>query len=261
MRWDLRDDLHGTEVLTVRWSPPGVENGESTSETIRSKASETPGGDLVRHGGVMCLDFSEGGKYFVIGTEEGKIHKCSLSYSDQYLASYASHIGPVYDVKMSPYHERVFVTCSADWSVRVFLDDARTDDDNAFASIDDSSSRLKPSSLIQPRLVIEYSQQPINAVDWSPWCATEFALVTDAGTIEIWDLASSTVVPKHEVSITDDKTAAVSVTYAHDAPVIFVGCASGSTHILRMKWRDPTEGVVAKETQRERLEDILGTKG
>jgi hypothetical protein len=83
--------------------------------------------------------------------------------------------------------------------------------------------------------------------------------VTDAGTIEIWDLASSSVVPKHELSITDDKTAAVSVTYAHDAPVILVGCASGSTHVLRMKWRDPTEGIAAKETQRERLEEVLGT--
>ena len=252
MRWDLRDGLYGTEVLAVRWSPPGVENDGAVS----SKASETRGGDLVQHSGVMCLDFSSDAKYYVVGTEEGKIHKCSLSYSDQYLASYASHVGPVYAIKFNPFHERVFVTCSADWTVRVFLDDTQRDDD-AFASIDEASSRLKASSLIQPRVVIEYSQQPINAVDWSPWCATEFALVTDAGTIEIWDLASSTVVPKYELSITDDKTAAVSLTYAHDAPVILVGCASGSTHVLRMKWRDPTEGIAAKETQRERLEDVL----
>ena len=84
---------------------------------------------------------------------------------------------------------------------------------------------------MQPRCVIEYGQQPVNALAWSPWCSTEFAAVTDAGTLEIWDLASSVVVPKCELQITDDSRPASSVSYAHDAPVIFVGCANGTMHV------------------------------
>jgi len=255
--WELRDTLlHGSEVLSVRWSPLG-ETTHSTHETSRGRDDE-----IIGHSGVMCLDFASHGKWYVIGTEEGKVHKCSLSYSDQYVSSYAPHIGPVYGVKVNPYSERVFATCSADWTIRVFLDDARAggesdDEDDIFASFDDSCARLQSRVEIQPRHVIEYGQQPVNALAWSPWCSTEFAAVTDAGTLEIWDLASSVVVPKCELQITDDSRPASSVTYAHDAPVIFVGCANGTTHVLRMHWRDPTEGVAPKETQQKSLEDVL----
>jgi len=255
--WELRDTLlHGSEVLTVRWSPLG-ETTHSTHETSRGRDDE-----IIGHSGVMCLDFASHGKWYVIGTEEGKVHKCSLSYSDQYVSSYAPHIGPVYGVKVNPYSERVFATCSADWTIRVFLDDARAggesdDEDDIFASFDDSCARLQSRVEIQPQHVIEYGQQPVNALAWSPWCSTEFAAVTDAGTLEIWDLASSVVVPKCELQITDDSRPASSVAYAHDAPVIFVGCANGTTHVLRMHWRDPTEGVAPKETQRKSLEDVL----
>jgi len=255
VRWGLRDALHGSEVLTVRWSPLGETH--STHDTSRGRDDE-----IIGHSGVMCLDFASHGKWYVIGTEEGKIHKCSLSYSDQYVSSYAPHIGPVYGVKVNPYSERVFATCSADWTIRVFLDDARAgeeddDEDDIFASFNDSCSRLQSRVEMQPRCVIEYGQQPVNALAWSPWCSTEFAAVTDAGTLEIWDLASSVVVPKCELQITDDSRPASSVSYAHDAPVIFVGCANGTTHVLRVRWRDPTEGVAPTETQRKSLEDVL----
>lgn len=252
VRWDVHNQSHASEVLAVRWSPPGNENqseGRTTKTDLR-------GEDLVRLGGVMCFDFFANSKHYVIGTEEGKIHKCSLSFSDQYLSSYAPHIGPVYALKINPYHDRVFITCSADWTMRVFLDDASKYDDE-FNSVDESSSRLKLSKLIQPRFVIEYGQSPINSVEWSPWCSTEFAAATDAGTIEIWDLASSSIVPKHELQITDDRTAAVSVSYARESPVIIVGCASGSTRMFRINWRDPTDGIAATEIQRDELERAL----
>ena len=56
------------------------------------------------------------------------------------MSSYAPHIGPVYGVKVNPYSDRVFATCSADWTIRVFLDDARAggdddDEDDIFASL------------------------------------------------------------------------------------------------------------------------------
>ena len=68
----------------------------------------------------------------------------------------------------------------------MFLDDARAgeeddDEDDIFASFDDSCSRLQSRVEMQPRCVIEYGQQPVNALAWSPWCSTEFAAVTDAG--------------------------------------------------------------------------------
>ena len=49
---------------------------------------------------------------------------------------------------------------------------------------------------MQPRCVIEYGQQPVNALAWSPWCSTEFATGDEREHMKIWDLASSVVVPK-----------------------------------------------------------------
>ena len=39
---------------------------------------------------------------YVTGTEEGSLHRCSVSYNEQYLDTYAGHQGPVYKVKFAP---------------------------------------------------------------------------------------------------------------------------------------------------------------
>ena len=55
---------------------------------------------------------------YLAGTEEGLIHKCSCSYNEQFLDTYTGHTGPLYKVKWSPFAPDVFLSCSADWSIR-----------------------------------------------------------------------------------------------------------------------------------------------
>jgi hypothetical protein len=54
-----------------------------------------------------------------VGTEEGSIHKCSKAYGSDYLATYSGHSMPVYAVKWNSMHPGLFLSCSADWSVKV----------------------------------------------------------------------------------------------------------------------------------------------
>lgn len=54
-----------------------------------------------------------------MGTEEGSIHKCSKAYGSDYLATYSGHGMPVYAVKWNTMHPGLFLSCSADWSVKV----------------------------------------------------------------------------------------------------------------------------------------------
>jgi hypothetical protein len=61
---------------------------------------------------------------YLVGTEDGTIHKCSCSYNEQYLDTYRAHTGPVYKVKVCFLH--VVVHCVfrvayafACWRVRV----------------------------------------------------------------------------------------------------------------------------------------------
>jgi len=67
-----------------------------------------------------CFDFHKKQSHlFVVGTEEGHIYKCSKSYSGQYLQTFTGHHMAVYTVQWNIYHERVFLSCSADWTVKV----------------------------------------------------------------------------------------------------------------------------------------------
>lgn len=70
--------------------------------------------------GGCCFDFSQKHNHlFLVGTEEGNIHKCSKSYSGQYLQTYEGHHMAIYAVKWNPFHEETFISCSADWTIKV----------------------------------------------------------------------------------------------------------------------------------------------
>lgn len=69
----------------------------------------------------LCFDFSPFyPNIFLVGTEEGKIHKCSRAYSGQYQQTYTGHDLAVYKVRWNKFHERTFISASADWTVKVW---------------------------------------------------------------------------------------------------------------------------------------------
>ena len=71
--------------------------------------------------GGMCFDFNKFNDHlFLVGTEEGKIHLCSKAYSGQYLETYEGHYLAVYAVKWNTFHPRVFISCSADWTIKLW---------------------------------------------------------------------------------------------------------------------------------------------
>jgi dynein intermediate chain 1 len=68
-----------------------------------------------------CFDFNKQQDYlFLVGTEEGKVHKCSKSYNNQFLDTYDAHHMAVYAVRWNTFHPKIFISCSADWTVKVW---------------------------------------------------------------------------------------------------------------------------------------------
>lgn len=63
------------------------------------------------------------GSIYIVGTEEGPIYKCDRSYSEQYMMIYTGHNGPVYQVRWSPFMPSLFLSCSADWTTRLWSED------------------------------------------------------------------------------------------------------------------------------------------
>lgn len=69
----------------------------------------------------MAFDFSSRDeRIYVAATEDGWLHKCSTSYSEQYLESYRGHLGPVYAVHFSPFKKDMFISASGDWTIRMW---------------------------------------------------------------------------------------------------------------------------------------------
>ena len=121
--------------------------------------------------GGCCFDFNKTQEHlFIVGTEEGNIHKCSKAYSGQYLKTYQGHHMAVYSIKWNPFHERVFISCSADWTVKVW-----------------------DHNLNYPIMSFDLGNA-VGDVCWSPYSSTIFAAVTSDGKVHVFDLAEN----KHE---------------------------------------------------------------
>ncbi|VDO05159.1 unnamed protein product [Rodentolepis nana] len=123
---------------------------------------------IVRHAIGTTLCFNDVDKnLYLVGIERGQIHKCSCSYSEQYLFSYNGHTSSVYSLRYSPFIPEVFLSCSADWTIRLWHEE-RAESCHTMAT--HSSS--------------------VNDVAWSPNNGAVF-VCTNEGNIEIWDLERS----------------------------------------------------------------------
>jgi dynein intermediate chain 1 len=120
--------------------------------------------------GGMCFDFNPFKEHlFLVGTEEGMIHLCSKAYSGQYQETFKDHNLAVYAVKWNPFHEDVFLSCSADWTIKMW-------------------------HLSMPkRPVVTFDlDNEIGDIAWAPYSSTVFAAVTSTanqeGRLYIYDL-------------------------------------------------------------------------
>lgn len=122
--------------------------------------------------GGCCFDFNKHNEHlFIVGTEEGKIHKCSKAYSGQYLETYQGHHMAVYALKWNPFHPRVFISCSADWTVKIW-------DHN------------------YPNPILSFDLgNAVGDVAWAPYSSTVFAAVTSDGKVDYSPSAPPLLLP------------------------------------------------------------------
>mmetsp|Transcript_32575 Transcript_32575/g.68390 ORF Transcript_32575/g.68390 Transcript_32575/m.68390 type:complete len:722 (-) Transcript_32575:752-2917(-) len=104
---------------------------------------------------------------FLVGTEEGSIHECSKAYSGQYIKTYDGHHMGVHTVRWNPFHEDIFISCSADWTVKIW--------------------NHKSSQCI---LHFDLGNA-VGDVCWSPYSSTVFAAVTTDGKVYVFDLSQN----------------------------------------------------------------------
>ncbi|VDL96027.1 unnamed protein product, partial [Schistocephalus solidus] len=147
----LRNDLTCYDALTM--------------QVTRELADDTESAQLATLECGTAMDFHKSQPHlFLIATEEGMVHKCSRAYMSQYLDSYKAHHMAVYRVEWNNFHKDIFITCSADWTVKIW-----------------DQNKQKPVFMFD-------LGAPVGDVTWAPYSSTVFAAVTSDGYVHVYDL-------------------------------------------------------------------------
>ncbi|ESS29532.1 WD domain, G-beta repeat-containing protein [Toxoplasma gondii VEG] len=155
--WTLmKNKLESEEVALLK-----LDYSQLTSPRDSAEATA-----LVGSAGGTCFDFHPSQSHvFIVGTTEGVIFKCSKNYSGQYLQTYLGHDMSITGVEWNPFHPRVFISSSSDWTVKIWEE-----------------------SLTSPVLTFDF-EMAVGDVRWAPSSSTMFAAATADGTVHVYDLA------------------------------------------------------------------------
>jgi len=179
---------------------------------------------MALRGTCMSLDFwKQDPHVYLLGTEDGSVHKCSTSYSEQFVTNYFGHGGPIYNTEWSPFAEDLFMTCSADWTMRIW------DHTNEEA--------LK---------TLKFSSKAILDCAWSPHSSTVMASVSDGG-LSIWDLSVKELDPIVVLDTTASGTKLTSVTFSSKTNAVLYGDSDGKITVAMLKNVSGGSGDVATE--------------
>ena len=229
---------------------------------------------ISRRSSGMSFDFSHRDeRMYIAGTEDGHIYKCSTSYSEQYLETYSGHLGPVYRVQWSPFQSNLFISSSADWSVKLWTEGkvsalvvfqhpmqrpANSFIQNKRCILQVWQSHVLSSVLLQEHALLTFqsANDEVNDVQWCPTNSTVFGTATSGGRIEIWDLAASTLKPIAQH--TCEGRMFSCMLFSEESPVVVAGGSNGGVEVLRLLDVDLADDLEAFSTvQTRRLDDAM----
>eukprot|EP01137_Pigoraptor_chileana_P023875 Opistho-2@90917 len=227
-QWSIRKGFEFSDLMKLkRVGSRSKQNGggAGTSNGAKNEAF------ISRQAGGLCFDFSrKDSNIYLAGTEEGNIHRCSCSYNEQYLETFFGHTGPVYKIRWSPFNQHAFLSCSADWSVKLWHQERE-----------------------EPVMSFQSSTNPVGDIAWSPRNASVFASVCE-NLLEIWDLSSNTLDPIISHKAIESKLSCVS--FALNSEALLTGDSSGAVTVYRLV-RMPDVDSQSKDEQADVLDKIM----
>ena len=167
----------------------------------------------------LCLDNPQDDtSTYLAGSEDGYIYQCYFSYNEQHLDAFKGHDGPVNQIRFSPLSPNTFITCSADWTTKMW-------------SISNNECNLI-SEFYSTDLF-----DSVNDVAWSTTSPSVFALVTGDGRLEVWDVTKSKLDPivKHLPESTVRRDERNAVVFGHQDSVLVTGSRSGCIEVFSTK--------------------------
>ncbi|XP_040421315.1 dynein intermediate chain 4, axonemal isoform X3 [Cygnus olor] len=176
----------------------------------------------------MCFDFHpKDTNFYLAGTEEGLIHKCSCSYDQQFLETYKGHKGPVYKVAWNPFSTDMFLSCSADWTIMLWHQNSQ-----------------------MPILTFSSTTTVVHDIMWSPKSVFIFAAANESRA-EIWDLSVSILDPVI-TRFANPEAKFTSVLFAKNADCLLVGDSRGEVSVFELQ-----NLAASSSTKVDALRDVI----
>ncbi|XP_041984626.1 dynein intermediate chain 2, ciliary [Aricia agestis] len=266
---DSVKDKHSSVVWEIRWGARLIDGeasffsissdgrvvqwavlpGELQATTVIALAPPTqpppgPDGTLLNINSCgSCLCFHpEKADIFMVGTEDGMIHTCSLKYNRNYVRSVQAHHMPVYRISYNHYNNTIYASCAGDWRVKIW-EDGRD----------------------EPLFMFELGS-PVGDVKWAPYSSTVFAACTSDGKVYVFDLNVNKYRPICVQAVVSKKTKKLTrIDFNPKLPVIVCGDTKGTCHVvklspnLRVMCKPPkkAQGIDQRTLQIMKLEKLL----
>lgn len=216
--WTIgRDELLHNDVVTLEHIPTIAADEATAAQAAPVDAS------IGGVAGATCIAVHPTDpSIFVVGTEDGDIRMCSLAYHTQSLQRFAEHTMSVYALAWNTYHDDIFLSASADWSVRMW-------------------HTASPAAL----MVFDLAA-PVGDVAWAPYSSAVFAGVTSDGKVHVYDLHDNKHEPICDQSVVH-KARLTRLAFNPVEPIIIVGDDRGGvlslklSPNLRKQSRDPEQ--------------------
>jgi WD40 repeat protein len=241
LQWSMKKGLERTQLMQLKRLP----NPFLSSNSVYGHKE----GIVFRKSSGFCVDFPRyDSSVYMVGTEDGLVHRCSTSYNEQYLETYVGHSGPVYKVRCNPFWSYAFLTCSADWSIKLWT--------MPFPGGQPSTDC--PLQTFQSQDLCD----AVNDVYWAPNNSTAFAAAMDDGRVEVWDLSRRPLDPivVHYPRGLQHTVRRTCVRFSHNSPVLIAGDDNGSVDVMRMFNIEEKDVVFSEQEQQERLHAVMAKR-
>lgn len=145
---------------------------------------------------------------YYVGTGYGNVYKCSFINASQCLSFFKAHNGPVYCIQFSKFCKNIFLTCGADWSVKVWIE-----------------------NIITPLIILNTSLNPVMAATFCPTVSTVIVAISGRE-IFIWDLKRKNDFLLNKSSLSEDTL--TTLTFSNDGNNIFTSDTVGVVYVCAL---------------------------
>jgi dynein intermediate chain 1 len=172
-----------------------------------------------------------------VGTEEGGVALYSKAYVGQLQESFDGHHLSVYSLRWNPFHPRVFLSCSADWTIKLW-------------------------EVGSPKPIMSFDlSNPVGDVAWAPYSSTVFAAITSDGRLRVFDLNVNKHEPIGESRVVK-KAKLTRLSFNPKEPVVLVGDDAGAVMSLKLspnlrKMAAPSIDDLDRKNEVDKLERLL----